>query len=123
MKMYNDEEGLNDSVIFRLSKNVEHFRDFSEDMIIDPLIDLSVIKKIIEKQYSTLEWSDEGNGVYFGFIPSGMKVEHRFDVEVWLNTKLCCIHIEGGYAIDIKAIARNLDMVAFDVLNGDRIYP
>lgn len=118
-------DGLKDSLVFRLSKDIESFWDFTEDLIIDPGIGIDEIKKIIEKRYPELRWSDEGNGIYFGFVPCEIliKLEHRFAVEIWLFEKPCCIRIDGGYAIDVKAIAKELDMVAFDVLGGDRIYP
>jgi hypothetical protein len=119
-----NEDGL-DSVIFRISRNIESFWDFTKDMIVDPGIGTDEIKRIIEKRYPELKWSDEGHGVYFGSVPCEklIKVGRQFAVEVWLHEKPCCIFIDGGYAIDVKAIATDLDMVAFDVLGGDRIYP
>jgi len=118
-------DGLKDSLVFRLSKDIESFWNFTEDLIVDPGIGIDEIKKIIEKRYPELRWSDEGNGIYFGFVPCEIliKLEHRFAVEIWLFEKPCCIRIDGGYAIDVKAIAKDLNMVAFDVLGGDRIYP
>ena len=37
------------SVLFRLSKSIECFWDFSEDMIIEPGIEISLIKKRLKK--------------------------------------------------------------------------
>lgn len=121
--MYKD--GLKESIIFKLSKNIKCFWDFTEDLIIDPEIEIIVIKRNIEKIYSELQWSNEGKGIYFGFVPCELasKVGHRFYIEVWLFTKPCCIRIDGGYAIDIMSLAEGLNMVAFDVLGGDRIFP
>ncbi len=121
--MYKD--GLKESIIFRLSKNIECFWDFTEDLIIDPGIEIGDIQKSLEKKYLELKWSDEGKGIFFGFVPCefASKVGHRFYVEVWLFTTPCCIRINGGYAVDVMAIAKDLNMVAFDVLGGDRLYP
>ena len=117
-------DGLKESIVFRLSRNIESFFDFTEDLIVEPGIEIDEIKKTIEKRYPELVWSNEGKGIFFGSRScKTTKIDHRFAVEIWIYETPCCIHIDGGYAEDVIAIAKDLNMLAFDVLGGDRIYP
>ncbi|WP_020160283.1 MULTISPECIES: hypothetical protein [Methylobacter] len=38
-------DGLKDSIVFRTSRNIESFWDFSKDLIVDPEIEVDEIKK------------------------------------------------------------------------------
>lgn len=37
-------DGLKDSIVFRISRNIESFWDFSKDLIVDPEIEVDEIK-------------------------------------------------------------------------------
>lgn len=40
------EDGLKESIVFRASKNIESFWDFTKDLIVDPEIEINEIKKL-----------------------------------------------------------------------------
>ena len=104
-------------LIVSLRRPIGSFFEFEPEDISSEGFDVEKVIKVLTELYPDIFWRNEGQDLYFGSTPCSSEK----CIEAWLSPSMKFLSVSTDKK-DVIKIASKLELTAFDVQNGERLY-